>query len=122
VLERENCLTVRGPLSGGVGGCVPSRLREQPERRILSLHMGPQCARNDPAFSVYNMGRLHVPENIPDDPEQMSRYLLQEFRHYPARAYPTGGQQPSANRSERDKLEAQAETAPHLFANDTKSI
>ena len=66
-------------------------------------------ADSHPAFSVYNMGRVYIPDEVLGNPNLTSKYLLHEFGHYETGAYSRNGSQQNLNDSQREAMEKEAE-------------
>ena len=73
-----------------------------------------------PAFSVYNMGRVYIPDEALNNPNLINQYLLHEFGHYAAGAYNQSGSQQNLSGSQRMAMEQAAERGAQPFRDAYK--
>lgn len=73
-----------------------------------------------PAFSVYNMGRVYIPDTVIGNPNLVDKYLLHEFGHFASGAYSKSGSQQNLSDEQIQTMEQAADKGAQPYRDAYK--
>lgn len=79
-----------------------------------------QVPDNRPAFSSYQDGRVYIDDNTLDNPKMIHDYLLHEFGHFAAKAYPKKGNEDRLSNNQMQAMEQAAEKGAQPYRDAFK--
>ena len=109
----QNTLKAVGVPKGVTQIIVGNPIQFEQARRAFGIQ------DSHPAFSVASLGRVYIPDNVPDNPNLIDKYLLHEFGHYAANAIVPTSQQ-NLNAVQREDLEKRADAGAQQFRDAYK--